>query len=254
MRLIKIPLSLGAIGKEGQELAPDKIIKFLDDIWSNEEGKNPTFLIEEISLTKDMRKNHKLIENGFKENAIFIGGDHSITYGLFKGLAKKYKNPGLISFDAHPDLAHHLDYPTHGDWIKYLIEDNVLNKENLILIGIRNPDIKEIAYIKKKKIKVFYPKNIFHNIEEVTKNIMKLSKKFDALYISVDIDVLDPSCAPGTSYLEPGGLQTRELLYMLQKFKKLKNIKAMDITEVNPTIDLRDITSKTAAKIIVEMG
>ena len=132
--------------------------------------------------------------------------------------------------------------------------ENILKKENVILAGIRNADIKELNYIKENKIRVFSSNDIFRNIEEVTEAMMESMRKLDALYISVDIDVLDPSCAPGTSYLEPAGLTARELIYVLQRLKKLKNVKAVDITEVNPSLDINNITSKTASKIIMEMS
>ena len=254
MILVKVPTSLGALGEQGQEKAPDEIINQLNDIWSNEQGIKPSFEVEEIKITDDIEENYNILEKNFKENSIYIGGDHSITYGLVKGLAKKYENIGLISFDAHPDLYHHFDFPTHGDWIKFLIEENILKKENVILAGIRNADIKELNYIKENKIRVFSSNDIFRNIEEVTEAMMESMRKLDALYISVDIDVLDPSCAPGTSYLEPAGLTARELIYVLQRLKKLKNIKAVDITEVNPSLDINNITSKTASKIIMEMS
>ena len=80
-----------------------------------------------------------------------------------------------------------------------------------------------------------------------------LDRNFSDSYISVDIDVLDPAFAPGTGYLEPGGLSTRELLYLLQRIKLLKNIRKYDLVEVNPDKDINLMTCKTAAKIIKEL-
>ena len=82
---------------------------------------------------------------------------------------------------------------------------------------------------------------------------MELINKNKALYISVDIDVVDPAYAPGTGYLEPGGLSSRELLYMLHRFKKLRNFNYLDVVEINPGKDLNEITVKLGASIIREM-
>mgnify|MGYP003974528921 FL=1 len=72
-----------------------------------------------------------------------------------------------------------------------------------------------------------------------------------SLHISIDIDVLDPAFAPGVSYPEPAGLTTRQLLYYLQRIRRL-NPTSIDLVEVNPEKDINNITSKTAAKIIAE--
>ena len=83
---------------------------------------------------------------------------------------------------------------------------------------------------------------------------MSVARKFDALYVSVDIDVLDPAFAPGTGYTEPGGLTTRELIYFIQRLKNLKNIQMWDLVEVNPEKDVNNLTVMVAAKLIVEMS
>ena len=96
-------------------------------------------------------------------------------------------------------------------------------------------------------------KNLFLNIDNACDSVMEICRQFNELYLSIDIDVLDPSFAPGTGYLEPGGLSTRELIYFIQRIKLLKNLKRIDLTEVNPEKDINDITVKNAAKIISEL-
>ena len=73
------------------------------------------------------------------------------------------------------------------------------------------------------------------------------------MYFSIDIDVLDPAFAPGTGYIEPGGLSTRELIYLIQRIKLLKNIRKYDLVEVNPDRDISLTTCKAAAKIVKEL-
>ena len=244
MKIVKVPVSKGALGKNnGCEKAPDAIVKtLLDEIWSTEDGKKIVFEIDEAK--SDLEK---------IDGDIFIGGDHSITYSLFNGFAKRIKNPGLIVFDAHPDVYKQHKQVTHQDWIRFLVEEKAVKAENLVLIGLRAADPSEIKWLKEKRITFFTAKDVYENVEDVYKAIEKLGKKVDGLYLSIDIDVLDPAFAPGTGYREPGGLSTRELIYFVQKIKKFKNLKASDLVEVNPVIDLNNATVKVAAKLIGEL-
>ena len=117
MKLLKIPYSEGSLNKNlGCEKAPNKIIELLNDIWSNEDYENPNLDIEEVIDPK----------NNIKKADIYLGGDHSITYWTFKEFIKDYNNGGIIIFDAHPDVYREFEYPTHEDWLYYLIEENPL--------------------------------------------------------------------------------------------------------------------------------
>ena len=86
---------------------------------------------------------------------------------------------------------------------------------------------------------------------DISEAVMELANKWDGLYISIDIDVLDPAFAPGTGYPEPGGLSIRELIYFLHRLKKLHNFRGGDLVEVNPKKDAG--TAIVAAKIITEL-
>ena len=245
MILAKIPYSEGSLDRNiGCEKAPNKIIELLKEMWSNEDHKNPTFKIEEFSDFK----------NQIKQKAdIFLGGDHSITYWIFKEFFKNSDNPGIIIFDAHPDLFKEFEHPTHGDWLYHLIKEKIINPDNIILIGLRNSHPKEIDYIKKKKIKFFTAEKLYGNMEDICDSVMEIARGFDSIYLSLDIDVLDPAFAPATGYLEPGGLSTRELLYFIKRLKLLKKLKKIDLVEINPDKDINEMTSKLGAKIIKEL-
>ncbi|MEK6835506.1 MAG: arginase family protein [Nanoarchaeota archaeon] len=241
MKLVKIPYSQGTDVNKGCEKAPDEIIKQLNDIWSNENFQDSKYEIIDSNLEE------------LKDGDIFIGGDHSISYYIFKKFLSNKSNPGIIIFDAHPDLYQHFNTPMHEDWLYFLIEEKLIKPENVILIGIRNPDVKEVGFIKDYKIKYFTTRQLFNNLQNHCDTIMELARNFSDLYISIDIDVLDPAFAPGTGYIEPAGLSTRELIYLLQRIKLLKNIRKYDLVEVNPDKDFNLITCKTAAKIIKEL-
>lgn len=243
MKIVKVQVSKGALGKNnGCEKAPDAIVKTLiDEIWSKEDGGKIVFEIDEAGKDLDI-----------VEGDVFIGGDHSITYSLFKGFAGKFKSPGLIVFDAHPDVYKQHKSVTHQDWIMFLVDEKIVKAENVLLIGLRASDPSEIKWLREKKIKYFTAKEVYENVEDVYKAVDELAR-VDGLYLSVDIDVLDPAFAPGTGYREPGGLSTRELLAFVHKIKTFKNLKRADLVEVNPVMDINNATVKVAAKIIGEL-
>jgi len=258
MHLIKIPFSKGSLGKsEGSKFAPDKIVELTKDFFFSESRVLPLFDIIEVTVDQNnLSTTHESILRKISEikaNFIALGGDHSITYSIFKAFAKDFKNPGIIIFDAHPDLMppETLDHET---FLRKLIEEKVVKAENIILVGLRNWDAEEWKFIKDNKIKIYPMKEMqLEGIQNVCDAVMAAAKDFDALYLSIDIDAVDPAFAPGTGYVEPAGLTSRELLYFIHRIKLLKNLKACDIVEVNPEKDVTDMTSKLAAKLCVEL-
>jgi len=263
MKLIKIPSSQGGLGKaDGSELAPDIIIEKTKELFMSEDGILPNFDIDKVNIIpSNIEETNKNIEEKAKqilkdnEKPLFLGGDHSITFPIVKAFKEIYpENPGIIIFDAHPDAENDFMPPTQEDLLQGLINQNIIKTENIILIGTRNWDKKEIEFINKHKIKFFNMKEIAkEGIKEVSESIMSVARNFKDLYISIDIDVLDPAFAPGTGYQEPGGLTTRQLLFFLHRLKLLKNLRAYDLVEINPKKDINDLTSKVGAKILIEL-
>lgn len=258
MRLIKIPFSKGSLGRsEGCKLGPDKIVKLVEEFWFSEDKALPMFDIDEINVdNNNLSLTHDNIFKKISEiktNFIALGGDHSITYSIFKAFAQQFNNPGIIVFDAHPDLMppNNLDHETY---LRKLIEDGIVKKENVVLVALRNWDDEEYKYIQGNRLKVYPMKNIsMEGLTNICDAVMSVAKEWDALYLSLDIDSVDPAFAPGTGYIEPAGLTSRELLYFIHRIKLLKNLKAIDIVEVNPEKDLNNMTSRLAAKLCVEL-
>ena len=263
MKVIKIPSSQGGLGKaDGSELAPDKILEKTKELFMSEDSVLPNFDIDSVEIDSGnieetnnniYTKSLDVLKNNTRP--LFLGGDHSVTYPLIKAFASVYpSNPGVIIFDAHPDCENDFMPPTQEDLVNGLVNQNVIKKENIILIGIRNWDKNEIEFIRKNKIKFFNMKEIAkEGLHEISESLMSIANNFSDLYISIDIDVLDPAFAPGTGYMEPGGLSTRELLFFLHRLKRMKNLRAFDIVEINPAKDVNDMTSKVGAKILVEL-
>lgn len=231
MRIVRISKTDGRRETKGCESASLKIIEQLREIWLSENFKKLDYTIEE-------------------EGDLYIGGDHSNTYPNFI----KSGCDSLLIFDAHPDVYQEFNQATHIDWLKFLIDERKIKKENVVLVGIRSFHRKEIDYLKENKIKFFDMKKIFElGIKETCDLVMEIVKDFSKLYLSIDIDVVDPSNAPGVGFSEPGGLSSREMIYFVQRLKLLKNLRRVDIIEVNLEKDINDQTSKLAAKIIWEL-
>lgn len=171
-----------------------------------------------------------------------LGGDHSISYPVVKAMAAKYRSMDILHFDAHPDL--YPDYAgdpfSHACPFTRIMEDRLAEK--IIQVGIRaaTPQLRETAA--GFGIEMIEMKDFRENI--------KLSFA-RPLYISFDVDALDPAFAPGVSHLEPGGLSTRQVINMLHSLDA--HIVGMDVVEVNPLKDTAGITAAAAAKILMEV-
>src|SRR3989344_9138518 len=161
MKLIKLPYSQGTDINKGCEKAPDEIIKQLNDIWSNENFQDNKYDVVESNLDK------------LEEGDVYLGGDHSISYYIFKKFFSNKANPGILIFDAHPDLYQHFDKPMQIDWLYFLIKEKLVKPENIILVGIRNPDVKEVGIIKDYKIKYFTARQLFNNLQDYCDAIME---------------------------------------------------------------------------------
>jgi arginase family enzyme len=260
MKIIKIPFNGGALSKKkGIEKAPDIICKKLYEFGISENGCVPVIEIESVEVNNsNISQSDNLIREKITQwdSCIIIGGDHSVTLPCFQGFIQNKnrinKKNGIIIFDAHPDLMD--SNSTHEDYLRNLIDSKEVKSENVILVGVRNADAQEFKYIIQNKIKNFPCKEIaLEGKDTVCDSIMSVARTWDNIYLSIDIDVLDPAFAPGTGYPEPGGLTTRELLYFIQRLKLLNKIRIIDIVEVNPDLDLNEITSKVAAKLILEL-
>ncbi|MFC1696941.1 arginase family protein [Nanoarchaeota archaeon] len=259
MKLIKIPFSAGGLGKaDGSELAPDQIVEKLNELYLNEDGKQRNFEIQEINIDNhNVEQSHKNIQEQLpNEKSIIIGGDHSITYSTFKAFVKNNPNAGLIIFDAHPDCENNFSPPSQEDFVKVLVEENILDPQKIIMIGIRNMHELELKFMHEKNIRTFSMKTIseLNSMQDMIDAVMETAKKWPSLYISIDIDAIDPVFAPGTGYNEPGGFTSRELITIIQRFKLLPNIGMIDLVEVNPKKDINNLTVKLAAKIIKELS
>lgn len=264
MRIIRVT-GINAPGRSlGCEKTPPKIIEALEEIGSNEKNKpiDKSLLdFEEIHVdNSNISEANKLIyKNAKKEfetrqKVLFIGGDHSISYSLAKAFNDSIKKPFLIIFDAHADAVNPGKEPTHEEWLRAIVEEG-FSPENIVLIGARNIWQEERIFLQEKRIKVFSMQDVHENKENICDILMEKARESEGFYISIDIDAMDPAFAPGTGYLEPGGLSSREMIYFLQRLMLLKNFRGGDIVEINSETDKKydNQTIKLGAKLLAEM-
>jgi formimidoylglutamase len=191
---------------------------------------------------------------------IVFGGDHSITWPSASAVAEARRpgNIGIVHFDAHADTAN-TDWGVlagHGTPMRRLIESGAVKGSNFVQVGLRGywPPPHVFAWMREQGMRW----HLMREIEErgadavVDDAISEALDGPDAIYLSVDVDVLDPGMAPGTGTPEPGGLLTRELLRAIRRIVGQVPLAAMDIVEVSPPYDHADITAAAAHRCALE--
>ncbi len=266
MFVVKVP-GINGLGKtKGCEKAGSEILKVLrEDKFSNESGREvdvSKFTLDSLKLDdSDLEKNVRLIYDKSFESfeskpfTLFLGGDHSVSYPLVRGFLDSVQNSGkepcLVVFDAHADCDYPNQEPTHEEWLRKVIEEG-FPSENILLVGVRKIWENELGFLREKGVKIMPMNSLLENLHECCDVIMEFSRGKE-LYVSLDIDVIDPAFAPGTGYLEGGGLSSREFLYLLSRIYKLKNLRGFDLVEINPDKDRDNLTTKLGAKILSEL-
>jgi agmatinase len=182
----------------------------------------------------------KIVEAG--KRPVSLGGDHSITYPILRAIGKRITGITLVHFDAHPDL--YADYEgnphSHASPFARIMEAQLVHR--LVQIGVRTLNAHQQEQAEKYSVKIFEINNLPHPTH------LNLA---GPLYVSFDMDALDPAFAPGVSHWEPGGLTTREAIGY---FHALPGpIVGADIVEFNPVRDSTGLTGTVAAKILKEL-
>jgi agmatinase len=187
---------------------------------------------------------------------VAIGGDHTISLPLLRAFHKRHGPAALLHFDAHLDTwdTYFGASYTHGTPFRRAFEEGLLLEQRSIHVGIRGPlfspkDLQDDAGFGFRIVTAmaFEELGIAGVVERVRERIGDA-----ALYVSIDIDVLDPGTAPGTGTPEAGGLTSRELLGVLRGLKGLR-LEAADLVEVAPAYDHAEITSMAASHVAYEL-
>ncbi|MCW8877715.1 MAG: agmatinase [Kangiellaceae bacterium] len=174
-----------------------------------------------------------------------LGGDHSITYPVLKAIAAANGPVNILHFDAHLDLYHEFEGNPYSHACPFArIMESKLAKR-LVQVGIRTLNEHQALQAKKFGVEV-------HQMKDFKAASIELD--FDGpVYISIDIDALDPAYAPGVSHFEPGGLSVREIINLLHGLKGGQIVGA-DIVEYNPERDVNRMTAMVAAKLFKEVA
>lgn len=194
---------------------------------------------------------------------IILGGDHSVTFGNGTGLARVHGDGtfGLVHFDAHADTGQtnngHLH--GHGTPMRQLIESGAVPGDRFVQIGLRGywPDPETVAWMGEQKMKTFLMSEIVaRGLQPVVDDAVAActAKESLGIFLSIDVDVVDPGMAPGTGTPEPGGLTSRELLDTVRRLAREIPIVGADIVEVSPPYDgPGGITAFLANRVVLEV-
>ncbi len=258
IKLIGVPYDENSTFAKGPALAPPKIrqmdtggsanrfcemgIEIADGVNYNDLGD-----IEFTSLDSEKAyeqiKQTILDELSSEGKIISLGGDHSVSFPLIEAHTQKYENLNVLHFDAHADLYDDFEGNpySHASPFARLMEKGILG--SLTQVGIRTLNTHQQEQADKFGVKVIEMKDF---------NFDFISDLKGPLYISLDLDVLDPAFAPGISHHEPGGMSTRQLISAIQQINV--PIVGADIVELNPTRDINDATAMVAYKLFKEIA
>ncbi|MEQ8302544.1 MAG: agmatinase [Cyclobacteriaceae bacterium] len=210
----------------------------LKDIWKDE---------GDLSLPSGKPAIDKIEESiasilSSQDQVLSLGGDHSVTYPIVKAFAKKYGKLSILHLDAHADLYHDFEGNkySHACPFARIMEEGLASR--LMQVGIRTMNDHQYAQAKKFGVEVIEMKDWKSDLQY----------EFDGpVYISLDMDAIDPAFAPGVSHFEPGGFTTREIISILQRVKG--NVVGADLVEYNVTRDPTGVTGMLAGKLFKEL-
>lgn len=174
---------------------------------------------------------------------ISIGGDHAVTYPIMKAIAKHHGPVSILHIDAHPDLYDELlgNRRSHASPFARIMESGLATR--LLQVGIRTLNEHQREQAERFNVEIVPMRNFSVDVVPIPQA---------PLYISIDLDGLDPAFAPGVSHHEPGGLSVREVMDILARIDQ--PIIGADLVEYNPDRDINTVTCSVAAKLIKELA
>jgi agmatinase len=254
--IVGVPSDENSTFLRGPALAPSRIREALQSGSSNmcaenehDLGAEPRFRdlgdLELDSGASGLEQIEKTIARLLERDVfvLVLGGDHAITYPVVRAIAGKYDGLNILQLDAHPDLYDEFagSRYTHASPFARILEEDLASC--LVQVGIRTMTPHLRAQADRFGIKVITMRD----------REMAVDLSFGApLYLSLDLDVLDPAYAPGVSHHEPGGLSSRDVLDLIQRLRA--PLVGADIVELNPLRDPLGITAMTAAKFLKEIA
>jgi agmatinase len=191
---------------------------------------------------------------------VVLGGDHSIAYPDIKAVAERRAEHDLavVQFDTHSDTGteNWEVKRAHGTPFRHLVDEGLIPGGNLVQVGLRGywPDPPEFEWARQSGVRWHRMDEVVERgIDAVVRDALAEIAHTGAMWLSVDIDVLDPAFAPGTGTPEPGGMATRELLRAVRKLALEHDLAGMDLVEVSPPYDHAEITAIAAHGVVMEV-
>lgn len=268
--VVGIPFDSGASHRAGTRFGPRKIRESSLLLWGYNQvlGVAPT---EELSIVDygdvstiavDINATMENITSEVKDilsknvSVIALGGDHSISLPLLRAHAAKFGPPALIHFDSHPDTwdREFKDQPySHGTPFRRAIEEELIDTSAYLQIGIRGPTswASDLSEAQVMGAKILTIDQVFEIGIPAVITKMRDAVGERPLYISLDIDSVDPAFAPGTGTPEVGGLSSYQILQLVRGLQGM-HIIGFDLVEVSPPYDHGDITAILASNLAFE--
>ena len=255
LSILGIPFDENSSFLKGSAKAPQKIIEAFSSDSSNAYSENGFNCrnTEKIKILDNLElpygelaieKIRTIIKEELEKSnhVLSIGGDHSITFPIIEAFSAKYDSLNILHFDAHPDLYDDFDNNpfSHASPFARIMENNLVKR--LVQIGIRTLNDHQIDQVNRFGVEVIEMKDFDSDL---------VLQFIGPVYISLDLDGLDPAYAPGVSHPEPGGLSTRNIINIIHSLKG--EVVGGDIVEYNPDKDINDITATTGAKLMKEL-
>lgn len=257
--IVPIPFEKTTSYGRGTAKGPDAIIKaspyleFYDEELDTEQWKAGIYTAQNVNVKGESEFVLDSIEKEISSYItmgrfiIALGGEHTISYGVFQAFNKQFENLSILQFDAHSDLRDTYEGSkySHACVMRRIWEKN----KNIVQVGIRSQCLEEKDFIKQNNIKTYYAHNIKQNhfdpqiIDDLKENV----------YITIDVDYFDPSIMPSVGTPEPGGFLWYETLEFLKQIFINKNVVGLDVVELCPQESIRHpdfLVAKLIYKII----
>ncbi len=275
--IVGAPLDDGTSARPGARFGPRAIRQApyhwgTDIAWSIQLDVEPFAVLKVVDagdapvvpsrLARGLRVIHEKVWRVASTGAIpiVLGGDHSITFPSAAAVARHVhpRTVGIVHFDAHADTGAEVygSLVSHGTPMRRLIEEGWVQGKNFVQIGLRGywPEKETFDWMREQGLRW----HTMVEIEErgadavVADSIAEALDGPDCIYLSVDIDVVDPGTAPGTGTPEPGGILPREMLRAVRQIVGQVDLVGMDVVEVSPPYDQSEVTAMLAHRVVME--
>ena len=273
--IVGAPIDDGASNRAGARFAPRAIrtaTYHSGDLWSIQLETEVLSKVKVVDagdapvvpsrLARGLRVVHEKVWRVAKAGAIpiVLGGDHSVTYPSAAAVAR-HQDPrkvGVVHFDAHADTGADQwgNLYAHGQPMRRLIEEGWVEGRNFVQVGLRGywPTEGTFGWMRERGLR-------WHTMVEIEERgaeaviadaIAEALDGPECIYLSVDIDVVDPGTAPGTGTPEPGGILPREMLRAVRQIVGRVDLVGMDVVEVSPPYDQSEVTAMLAHRVVME--